>query len=214
MSAMQPPVEECESMNRTISMRNRITHLFAIVGLCVSSAAATAAPDRSDTNSDDVHVTVSAGRGRLGVSVIEISPELRSHFGAPKDRGVLVDSVRADQPAARAGVRVGDLVTEVDGAPVDSASDILEAMSDRKKGERITIDVMRAGTHYRFATTLDTDPGPRMRRMGEMMKGMPKDFDWQFALPQMHDDAIKRQLDETRQRIDALEQRLDKLDRT
>ncbi len=195
-------------------MRNRITNLFVIVGLCVSTAFASAAPDPSNKSSDDVHVTVTAGRGRLGVGVIEISPELRQHFGAPKDRGVLVNSVRADQPAARAGVRVGDLVTEVDGAAVGSVSDILEAMSDRKKGERITIDVMRGGTHYRFATTLDTDPGPRMRRMSEMMKGMPTDFDWQFALPQMHDDAIKHQLEETRKRIDELEQRLDKLDRT
>ena len=47
-----------------------------------------------------------------------------------------------------------------------------------------------------------------------MMNGMPTDFDWQFALPQMHDDAIKHQLEETRKRIDELEQRLDKLERT
>lgn len=202
-------------------MRNRITNLLVIAGLCVSTAVVSAAPDRSSNpSSDDVHVTVTAGRGRLGVAVIEISPELRAHFGAPKDRGVLVDSIRADQPAARAGVRVGDVIVEVDGAAVGSASEVLDAMNDRKKGERVMIDVMRAGTRLRMAVTLDSDPGPRMRQLGQlgpmkdMMKGMPRDFDWQFAMPGTHDESIKRELDEARKRIEELERRLDKLDRT
>src|SRR5580765_8248340 len=42
-------------------------------------------------------------RSRLGISLVDITPELRSHFGAPKDAGVLVGSVEKDSPAARAG---------------------------------------------------------------------------------------------------------------
>jgi S1-C subfamily serine protease len=60
-----------------------------------------------------------------------MSPELRAHFGAPGDRGVLIDTVRAGSPAARAGIHVGDIVVEIDGDAARSAIDMLDAMSDR-----------------------------------------------------------------------------------
>src|SRR5262245_15606747 len=46
--------------------------------------------------------------GFLGVQLIGITPELRQHYGVPKDAGVLVGAVEADSPAAKAGIQVGD----------------------------------------------------------------------------------------------------------
>jgi S1-C subfamily serine protease len=70
-------------------------------------------------------------KGRLGFAALPISPALRAHFGAPDDRGVLVDRVRPDSPAAHAGLQVGDVVTDVDGDAATSARDVIEALSDR-----------------------------------------------------------------------------------
>jgi len=100
-------------------------------------------------------------KGRLGFMALAISPELRAHLGAPDDRGVLVDGVRPDSPAAHAGVHVGDVVTEVDGAPARSASDVIQALSDRKTGDEVAIDAIRAGKRVELHARLESDPAPQ-----------------------------------------------------
>ncbi len=112
-----------------------------------------------------------APKGRLGFVAITISPELRAHFGAPEDRGVLVDVVRPDSPAARAGVAVGDIVTDVDGASTASASDVIQALSDRTKGDAVTIAVVRDGKPLELHAKLDSDPP------APSAFGMSDDFD-------------------------------------
>lgn len=97
-------------------------------------------------------------KGRLGIVVLAISPELRAHFGAPDDRGVLVDAVRPDSPAARAGLQVGDVVTDVDGDATTDARDVLGSLADRKKGDDVAITVMRDGKRIDLKAKLENDP--------------------------------------------------------
>jgi C-terminal processing protease CtpA/Prc len=188
------------------------TILVAIVAM--SSSLANAAPDRtkpSDARTDDdVSITVTSGRGRLGFAAIQISPELRSHLGAPSDRGVLVDSVRADSPAARAGVRVGDVVLAIDGAHATSAMTILEALGDNKKGDRIEIDVLRGTSRVTLHATLVDDPGPDLRAFGRFEKGKMPDMKQMFPnmWPGVDDPAIEKTLEDMKKRIDELEQRM------
>lgn len=72
---------------------------------------------------------------------------------------MLVDHVRPGSPAERAGVRVGDVVTEVDGERTASAPDMLRAMADRRRGERIEVSVVRRGQELTLRATLQNDPG-------------------------------------------------------
>jgi membrane-associated protease RseP (regulator of RpoE activity) len=149
-------------------MRKRTMMLGLVGGLALAlpAAVALAGPwgnakkkTGKTGDSDSVEVTVVAGKGRLGVSILEISPELRVHFGAPRDRGVLVNTIRAGSPAARAGIAVGDVVTEVDGDAVEDASQVLSAMSDRKKGETVNIALVRGGKPMTLKATMEDDPG-------------------------------------------------------
>ena len=55
------------------------------------------------------------GGGYIGIRPLEMTPELRTHFGAPKEAGVFVGTVEKDSPAAEAGLQVGDIVTSADG---------------------------------------------------------------------------------------------------
>ncbi|MCP4249961.1 MAG: PDZ domain-containing protein, partial [bacterium] len=63
-------------------------------------------------------------RGFLGVALNALSPELQQHFGAPEETGVLVGSVVEESPAQAAGLRVGDVITAIDGERITSAADV------------------------------------------------------------------------------------------
>ena len=90
----------------------------------------------------------------LGVEMTRLTPELRSHFGVPEDRGVLVARVVEDSPAARAGLRTGDILTAVDGKAVDSTGNLVEAISSREEGDRVRVEVWRDGHPLELDATL------------------------------------------------------------
>jgi membrane-associated protease RseP (regulator of RpoE activity) len=185
--------------------------LIAVLGGAGAASAQPAqkSPDPSAERSaprDDVQITVTASKGRLGISVLQISPELRAHFGAPTDRGVLIDAVRPDGPAARAGLRVGDVVTDANGKPTQSASDVLDALADRKKGDEITITAIRGGHRLELRAKLDNDPGVRWQSKGvHRFEGFPDDLGTWF--PGQGDPR------ELRDAIEELQNRMDKLER-
>jgi serine protease Do len=80
-----------------------------------------------------------SGRGRLGVGVQELTPELAEYFGAKQ--GVLVNSVEAGSPAAEAGLKPGDVIAEVNGSPVENSGDLRRRLW--QIDDEITIGVVR-----------------------------------------------------------------------
>lgn len=81
-------------------------------------------------------------RPRLGVELVETTPELREHLGGSREAGVLVGKVLSNTPAQRSGVKVGDLIVSVDGHQVDDAGALIEALED-KEGKTVEIEVVR-----------------------------------------------------------------------
>ena len=105
-------------------------------------------------NGEPVIVRVSR-RGFIGVNLMEITPELRVHFGAPKDRGVLVSDVQADTPAARAGLEVGDVIIAVDGKRVRWSGEVSREIRSRKAGDTVPLDVVRGGALRKLTVTVE-----------------------------------------------------------
>lgn len=91
----------------------------------------------------------SAGQGRLGVRLLEMTPELRAHYGAPRDAGVLVAGVESGSPAEKAGLRAGDIITRAGGEHVESAADLSRAVRHAKTGDSLKLEISRdrAATH-------------------------------------------------------------------
>lgn len=85
------------------------------------------------------------GRGYLGVHVAELTPELRAHFGVPEDAGVMVAKVFADSPAERAGVLVGDILTEAGGGPITTSFELTRAVRRLERGDRVELRLWRDG---------------------------------------------------------------------
>src|SRR5262245_19487116 len=97
----------------------RLTTCALVAALIPASAGAIPQSDpranaqrNAEVNAETKEMNVASSRdGRLGVMVMELTPELRAYFGAPRDSGLLIAQVVPDSAAARAGVRVGDVIT-------------------------------------------------------------------------------------------------------
>jgi len=139
----------------------RIPALLCAAGLAAAPASVVAGPS-NDPSSPPQSQTLgwSTSKGRLGVMLMSLTPELRKHFGASDDRGVLVAHVDPDTPAAKAGIAVGDVIVEVRGQKIDSASDVLSAVEDLGKGERVKITVFRDRASRSLDATLDASWSP------------------------------------------------------
>jgi hypothetical protein len=103
-------------------------------------------------------------RPRLGVQLVQPTPELREHLGGDGEVGLLVSKVIADTPAEEAGIRVGDLIVAVDGEEIAGTGELRRALRERV-GETFPIDVVRDGRPAVITVTLpeedDEDVGPR-----------------------------------------------------
>jgi C-terminal processing protease CtpA/Prc len=78
---------------------------------------------------------------RIGVSTQTLTRQLADYFGA-KDGGLLITSVNENSPAAKAGLRAGDVITSVDGEKVNSSGDIVRAINKKEDGE-ISLTILR-----------------------------------------------------------------------
>lgn len=173
--------------------------------------------------------------GYLGVNLVNLTPELREHFGVPDNIGVLVGRVEDDTPAAAAGVEVADVITAVDGEEVESASDLARLIRDREDGDRVELELYRDGS----VMTLEATIAERKRSqfdVGKWLKARAGDDGNPFVLdidPQslkesiqhfhrlrlsgesgddddLHFSAMEKDLQE---KIEALEKRLEALEK-
>ena len=106
---------------------------------------------------------VSGSRGRLGVSVQSLTPDLQEYFGA-KNGGALVSSVTKESAAAKAGVKAGDVITSINGKTVEDSDDLVRELDDLT-GE-VTIVLLRDKKEMTLKATLerrDTAPRPGSR---------------------------------------------------
>ncbi|MFQ5349915.1 MAG: PDZ domain-containing protein [Thermoanaerobaculia bacterium] len=95
-----------------------------------------------------------ANRGYLGVHLLHLTPELRRHFGAPDDSGVLVSRIAPDSPAAAAGVAVGDVIISVDGEPLSTTGQLVGRIGHRQKGDEVELGVVRDRASLTLRATL------------------------------------------------------------
>jgi S1-C subfamily serine protease len=84
------------------------------------------------------------GRPLLGVQVEDITAELREHFGADPDTGLLIAKVYEGSPAEGAGIETGDVIVAVDGRSIEESSDIKRALKG-KEGDVVEVEVIRDG---------------------------------------------------------------------
>lgn len=89
---------------------------------------------------------------RIGVSTTQLTKQLADYFGVADGKGLLVTSVTADGPAAKAGIKAGDVITALDGEKIEGAGDLSRALNKKKEGD-VTLTVVRDKSQRTFTVT-------------------------------------------------------------
>ena len=109
----------------------------------------------------------------LGISTQTLTPALARHFGFGAERGAAVQSVIEGSPADEAGLRAGgderehegitirpggDVIVAIDGEPVESAEDVVRAVTQRVPGQRAALTIVRGGERLTVQVALGERP--------------------------------------------------------
>jgi Do/DeqQ family serine protease len=94
---------------------------------------------------DQLIATGTVRRAKLGVTVQQITPDLASSLGLPNTRGALISNVDEGSPAAKAGVRQGDVITAYNGKAVADSNQLRNSVASTKPGTSVSLEVLRNG---------------------------------------------------------------------
>jgi len=105
--------------------------------------------------------TGSVTRGYIGVEPQDITPELADAFRLPRKEGAIVAGMIRGSPADRAGVRVGDILVDVDGKPVTGTSSMLDIIAQLQPGTTATFRFLRDGRTVELPVRVGKRPAVR-----------------------------------------------------
>lgn len=150
-------------------------------------------------------------RAHLGVSLVDLTDELRSHFGAPKDSGLLVGSVEDGSPADKSGIQTGDIIISLDGKEIESSSELRRALREKKDGDTVRVEVLRGRARQTFVATVVEKEGRGL---------LPREFEglrrfegpeWRGRIESLGDCAtLQSRIKELETRLKDLEKKLQK----
>ncbi len=104
------------------------------------------------------------GPRKLGLEYIEMGEQLAAAYKLSAKGGVLVTSVDADGPAAKAGVKAGDVILKFDGKVVADAGDLRDAVAAAEGGKEVALSVQREGRPLELKATLAKPETMKHRR--------------------------------------------------
>lgn len=107
---------------------------------------------------DQIINTGKATHAYMGVGTRTVTQDLQQQFSLSRSSGVLVASVTANGPAAKAGVQRGDIIISIDDKELKESSDLLQAIRDKTPGETIQVKLDRNGQTMDFTVTLEERP--------------------------------------------------------
>lgn len=93
--------------------------------------------------------------GHIGIGISDVTPENAKFFGDSTAMGGVVTQVEPDSPGAKAGLQIGDVITEIDGHKVSDAGELQVVVGEKQPGTKIELTVLRNGKTMTVPVTLE-----------------------------------------------------------
>jgi len=110
--------------------------------------------DEATRVSDSLRANGRVIRGRIGVAIGPVTKEVAESIGLGKPIGAMVSNVEAGGPADKAGVEAGDIITKVDGRPVEKFGDLPRMVGITKPGAKTALQIFRRGAYRDLSVTV------------------------------------------------------------
>ena len=130
--------------------------------------------DEATRVSDSLRVNGRVIRGRIGVTIDQVTKEVAESIGLGKPMGAMVRSVESGGPAEKAGVEAGDIITKVDGRAVEKAGDLPRIIGGVKPGSKAVLQVFRRGSYRDVNVTVVEFEQERTARAGDKEPAKPQ----------------------------------------
>ncbi|MFZ5522938.1 MAG: DegQ family serine endoprotease [Pseudomonadota bacterium] len=129
---------------------------------------------------DQLRTTGKVVRGRIGVTIQELTRELAESFGLSKPNGALVSSVEKNAPADKAGIEASDVILKFDGKPVDNSNDLPRIVAATKPGSKVAVELWRKGASRQVTVEVGQMPeeggmtAPATNQKGDGSEKIPR----------------------------------------
>jgi serine protease Do len=90
----------------------------------------------------------------IGISAMDVSGQLGAYFNVPDGQGVLVTEVKENSPAAKGGLKAGDVITKINGKRVHGLGELRGQLGESRDTKSVSLSVVRKGTE----TSLTVEP--------------------------------------------------------
>jgi Do/DeqQ family serine protease len=129
-------------------------------------------------------------RGWLGISIQDLTDQLAAGFGVSSKSGVLVADVLKDSPAEAAGMKAGDIIVELGGAPIKEATDLQKRVAAMPPGRVAAVTVLRDRKQTRLTVKIGEQPGeetvvaagPKGEGLGVTVEALSEEMAQAFGL--------------------------------
>ena len=130
--------------------------------------------------------------GYMGIGISDVTPENSKFFDVKTANGAVLTQVESGSPAGKAGLKVGDVITEIDGQPVSDAGTLQMEVGQKQPGTAIKLGIMRDGKPMNVSVTLEA-MGSRDKNDDETASSEHGKARWGIGLGDLTQD-VRQQL--------------------
>jgi S1-C subfamily serine protease len=154
----------------------------------------------------------------IGVSMQTLSGKLGDYFGVPDGKGALITEVMKDTPAEKSGLKVGDVIVQVDKDKVESPSDVSSIIHEKEKGDKVDLVLVRDKAQKTISLEVDeidsfgsVDPSDMYQQFfgnGNRAGRAPA----MLFHGDLNNDDTQRKMEELQNKLEEMQRKLEKLE--